>query len=286
MLIEGTGLQADSFRGKGPVLLSHYHRDHMDGLAAVKPGRAIYCSPVTARLLHHLDGVPAEQIQVVTPGKPFQPAPGVTVSALDSNHCPGALMFHIRAAGRRILYTGDFRLNDALRERCAPLAPVDVLYLDTTYDAPHYRFPPQREAIEEVLALIRASEAETVYLAVYTVGKDRLLEAVHRAFGEPVLVSRAKHAACTLMGLGHMVTRDRHATRYRAYARGYFERYFKMHRAYRRGEALVIIPTGWAVDTASRDPAYRYVAYSEHCDYAELCEFRRLVRPARIVPLV
>jgi len=286
MRIEGTRLVADTFLGTGTVLLSHYHRDHMVGLDNLRAGRVIYCSPITANLLKRMDGVPAEQVRTADVGEQFEPEGGVRVTVLDSNHCPDAIMFLVEAAGKRVLYTGDFRLNDAVRRQCAPLAPVDLLYLDTTYDAPRYRFPPQHEAIEEALALIRSSDAPTVFIAVYTIGKDRLLGAVHRAFGEPIYVSKAKFTACSLMGLGHMVTRDKQATRFRAYARGYFERYFKMQRAYHRGDSLVIIPTGWAIDEGDHDPAYHYVPYSEHCDYAELCEFRELLRPRRIVALL
>lgn len=281
MRIEGTAVEADRLNTLSPVLLSHYHRDHMGGLDRRAAG-TVYCSTLTTALLRELDGVPEERLRPVEIGECFEPAPGVRSSALESNHCAGAVMFHVETPRQRILYTGDFRLNDVVRRQCAALAPVDVLYLDTTYDAPRYRFPPQQEAIARVLDLIRSSAASEVFLAAYTLGKDRVLEAVWREFGEPIYATEQKRRVCRILGLEAMVTGDREATRFRCYSRGYFERYFSMRR---RRDALVIIPTGWAVDAASCNPAYEYVPYSEHCDYAELQEFRALVRPKRVVPL-
>jgi putative mRNA 3-end processing factor len=283
--IEGTRVQADSFVARQPTLLSHYHADHMDGLDRVREDATIYCSKVTGDLLVHLSSVPRERVRTVEPADIFEPEPGVRVTALQSNHCAGALMFHVAAGGRRMLFTGDFRLNDEIRQQCAPLAGLDILYVDATYDQPHYRFPTQEEAVGQVLHLIRHTDARNINLAVYTIGKDRILQAIHDEFGQPFYVTPAKHAVCKVMGIGMLVTRDKAATRFRAYSRGYFENYYKMSREYRSRESMVIIPTGWAVDEDDRDPFYHYVPYSEHCDYAELMEFQALVGPKKVVPI-
>ncbi len=296
MHIEGTGLQVDGFSGHKPVLLSHYHRDHMNGLAqsarrakskehSKTEGFDIYCSHITAKLLCRIDGIAEERVRALDPGDRFQPLAGVVVTALESNHCMGALMFFIETDGRRILYTGDFRLNDAIRRNAAALAGVDELYLDSTYDHPHYRFPPQHEAVEQVLQIIRRSRARAVNIAAYTIGKDRILQAVHDEFHEPIYVTEQKYDVYCAVGMQRLATRNKNETRFRSYSRGYFGRYFKMSREYRSGESLVIIPTGWVVDADEHDPYYHYVPYSEHCDHAELTEFRQIVRARKVIPL-
>lgn len=296
MRIDGTGIQTDSFHGSEPVLLSHYHQDHMQGLSRPKGRRAsphrrdanghrIYCSSITASLLCRIDRVSEERLRVVEPGQRFEPHPGVSVTALESNHCLGSLMFLIETNGRRILYTGDFRLNDGIRQSCAPLAGLDELHVDSTYDQPHYRFPPQHEAVEQVLQIIRRSRTRVVNVAAYTIGKDRVLQAIHAEFREPIYVTEQKYEVYQAIGLEHLATRNKDETRFRAYSRGYFGQYFKMGREYRSGHSLVIIPTGWAVDVDEQDPYYHYVAYSEHCDYAELTEFKQIVRAKKVIPL-
>ncbi|KAF9423324.1 DNA break repair nuclease [Podila epigama] len=85
---------------------------------------------------------------------------GVTVSLIDANHCPGAVLFvfDLHSPKRRYLHTGDFR---ALPEMCInPVlcqpskVPIDILYLDTTYSNPRYTFPPQRLVISETVRTI------------------------------------------------------------------------------------------------------------------------------------
>ena len=282
--IEGTSVAADAFRSRGPTLLTHYHRDHMQGIERLQPGCTVYCSELSARLLEHLDNVPRELIRPVREGEKFEPQEGVQVTALAANHCLGSLMFLVETGGGRTLYTGDFRLNDEIRRECERLAGLDLLYVDSTYDAPHYRFPPQHVAIEQILDIIRRKRSRRVNLAVYTVGKDRILQAVHSEFREPIYMTERKFHACQLMELGHLATRNKDDTRFCAYSRGYLEHYYLMSRASRSPDTLVIVPTGFAVD-ARPESNFHYVAYSEHCDHAELNEFKQLIKARRTVPI-
>ena len=94
---------------------------------------------------------------------------GVTVTLLDANHCPGAVMllFEVPSGGggavRRHLHVGDFRwvprmaAFPALVERpplpgASPLTSqpkrIDTLFLDTTFCHPGFDFPPQ-DAVRE-----------------------------------------------------------------------------------------------------------------------------------------
>merc|ERR1712098_730711 len=73
------------------------------------------------------------------------------VTALDANHCPGALMFVIQlTSGQTILHTGDFRAISHMetKQEVGQFSTIDQVYLDTTYCKPEYDFPPQAEVIE------------------------------------------------------------------------------------------------------------------------------------------
>jgi hypothetical protein len=277
------GVRIDDFRAPGSLaLLSHFHSDHMRGLRRGGLGAPIVASRETALLLRALLRVPPEEIVPIAPGETARLVAGIPlqVTALDANHCPGALMFLIECDAGSLLYTGDFRLDAGMREAVRALPAVDVLIVDNTYDDPRYRFPPQESAIAQVLALVERHHREReVALAIYSIGKTRILEALHARLGRATYVTARTARIYSLLGLGHLVTRDRASTPLRGYGRGYFDRYFKMKREYREGRAVVIIPTGWAVDVRRPEWNYHYVPYSEHCDYREREEFVRLVGP-------
>lgn len=277
------GLRIDDFRHSGALtLLSHFHSDHMNGLVRGGPPGPIVASPETARLLAALHRVSEERIIVLAPGARItldEPLP-LAITAFEANHCPGAIMFLIECDAGRMFYTGDFRLNAPMREAISALPEIDLLIVDNTYDDPRYRFPPQEEAIEEVVAIAeRHHQERQVALAIYSIGKTRILEALHARLGCPTYVSERTARIYSLIGLGHLVTRDIGETPLRGYGRGYFDRYFKMKREYREGRAVVIIPTGWAMDVRRPEWNFHYVAYSEHCDFHEREEFVALMRP-------
>jgi hypothetical protein len=230
----------------------------------------------TGLLAASLRRIPEDRLLAIAPGEtrdvPF-PVP-LRVTALDANHCPGALMFLVESPWGRLLYTGDFRLNAPMRAAVSALPPIDLLVADNTYDHPRYRFPLQERAIDEIVTIAgRHVREREVAIAVYTIGKTRILEALERRLGLPTYVGMATARAYGILGLGHLVTRDRAATPLRGYARGYFDRYFKMRREYREGRSVAIIPTGWAVDVRRPEWNFHYVPYSEHSDYHERQEF-------------
>jgi Cft2 family RNA processing exonuclease len=288
MHIEGQGIRVDEFGGDGGAyFLTHLHSDHMAGLARGWNRGPLYCSTLTAKLLHERLNLDGGVVRVIEPGRPVAVdagSGGFSVTAIEANHCPGALMFHFEWPGRRVLYTGDFRLSDDIRAHAAALAGVDVAYVDTTYDHPRYVFPSQEVSIARVLELVAQHMDKEVFLAVYSIGKTKVLQAVVKKFGVPVYVTDQVMRLYRAMGLDGLVTRDEDATNLRAYARGYYGKYFPWrHRRFRSTHA-VIIPTGWAVDTHSPN-GYFFVPYSEHCDYPELCEFREILRAKKTVPI-
>jgi len=69
----------------------------------------IYCSPITARLVHQRLKVPMGRLHILPLHSPIQVA-GVTVTFVDAHHCPGAVMILFEAPGRLpLLHTGDCR---------------------------------------------------------------------------------------------------------------------------------------------------------------------------------
>ena len=279
-------VRADGFTDEAELfILSHFHRDHMEGLDRGWSKGPLLCSPITAALLAALVQVPAENLITIEPdetmefqvaGKPLR------VTALEANHCPGALMFALERAGRKIIYTGDFRLDDHLRAKRSVFEGAGRLYVDATYASPEYSFPTQDESVAVILDKVRKNANKEILLAIYTIGKTRIVEALCREFGKPVYVSKDKLKAYEAMGFGRHVTADRDLAGFVGYSRAYFDRYFSWRNGRNPSNCLVIYPSGMCLNAKPR-AGFFYVPYSEHCDWAEYCEFVEMVGAQEVV---
>lgn len=192
--------------------------DHYGGLSASFDVGPIYCSPVTAALCRHVLGVSPCQLRELRVGEPVE-IDGIEVVALDANHCPGSVMFLFcigsGSSRRRVLYCGDMRFHPRLLEspRLAdPAQRVHVLYLDNTYCAPRFDFPPQDDMIEFIADRVRAEvdalAAEPrafrrlrVLIGTYKIGKERILVAVAHRCACRVFLSPTQYAVYQLLGL-------------------------------------------------------------------------------------
>uniref|UniRef100_A0A673CSR0 5' exonuclease Apollo n=1 Tax=Sphaeramia orbicularis TaxID=375764 RepID=A0A673CSR0_9TELE len=97
--------------------LSHMHSDHTMGLTSTWCHRPIYCSPTTATLLTLKLQVKEQWIHPLELGEPhLLPLDDIgkerlTVTLIDSNHCPGSVMFLFEGYFGSILYTGLYALG-------------------------------------------------------------------------------------------------------------------------------------------------------------------------------
>jgi DNA cross-link repair 1A protein len=166
--IPNTTFTVDAFQ-YGPIpectayFLSHFHSDHYMGLSKSFSG-ILYCSAITARLVHAELRVPLERISILPMNIPIK-IEQCQVTLLDANHCPGAVifLFEVPTTQRlvRILHTGDFRACDFHWTHPLLQDRIDYLYLDTTYCNPSYSFPAQDrilELVEEIVGRILDGE--------------------------------------------------------------------------------------------------------------------------------
>ena len=129
---------------------------------------------------------------------------GVEVTAMDANHCPGAVMFHFfdPRTGKTALHVGDFRgapcvCDDTTLAAKLHMRPVDTLYLDTTYSKPNYVFLPQEDALQslrDIVAFELDWEPKIVFVVgSFSIGKERAIEDIAEAADSQVLVGGRKH---------------------------------------------------------------------------------------------
>ncbi|XP_037730694.1 DNA cross-link repair 1A protein [Drosophila subpulchrella] len=307
-IVEGTSFCVDGFQfgevdGVTHYFLTHYHADHYIGLTK-KFCYPLFMSPTTARLvrtfikvnevcIHEID---VDQTLVVE---------GVQVTALEANHCPGALMFFFKlSSGECILHTGDFRASAEMES--LPIfwnhANIDLLYLDTTYMNKNYDFCHQTESVDRAIDLVRAfiekNPAKRILMVCgsYVIGKEKIWLALANEFSLRVWTepNRSMAAKCLqLPDLEAVLTDDPRKANLHVITMGkisypslveyfsQFEDQFDM--------LLGIRPSGWEKNSK---PSYGKristigIEYSEHSSYKELERFVRFLKPKRVISTV
>lgn len=123
------------------VLISHPHQDHY-GLLNEVPGHwPVYSGPAAAKLMAitaELTGVaPPADLRAWESGQPVQLGEFRITPLLTDHSAFDAYMLLIESAGRRVLYTGDFRTHGrkaslVQRLMAAPPPDIDVLLMEGT----------------------------------------------------------------------------------------------------------------------------------------------------------
>uniref|UniRef100_A0A4W5QXC8 5' exonuclease Apollo n=1 Tax=Hucho hucho TaxID=62062 RepID=A0A4W5QXC8_9TELE len=271
--------------------LSHMHSDHTVGLTSTWVNRPIYCSPVTATLLKLKLQVRERWIHPLEVGEPnMLPLDDIgkerlTVTLMDANHCPGAVMFLFQGYFGSILYTGDFRYTPSmLREPCLRTnTTIDVLYLDNTNCDPTRTLPSRQRATQQIKEIIRSHPKHNVVIGLYTLGKESLLVQLAMEFKTWIEVSIERLKTLRALELPDVFTTEPGAGRIRAVDQSEI-RSTNLLRWNREHPTLAILPTSRPL--VSFHPNVHVVPYSDHSSYQELEDFVSALQPTSLVPIV
>ncbi|KAK7484128.1 hypothetical protein BaRGS_00024617 [Batillaria attramentaria] len=230
----------------------------------------------------------AQQRQRQTPS-----AQTMTVTVIDANHCPGAVMFLFEGDFGKILYTGDFRYKPCMVDKDSLLAShlgtVDRLYLDNTYCSPKCVFPTREEALEEIVRIASEHRDCDILLGLRGLGKEELVAAVALALDEWVCVPPKMLALGMCLGLPNVFRTAQSDLRIRVVP---FHSVSgkSMRECNKAKRTIAILPTALYQGIDGRpfanQPDVFIVPYSDHSSYPELLEFVSKVRPASVVPIV
>lgn len=305
--------------------LTHFHSDHYGGITANWNAGTIYCSEATANLLNQqlrvdrkfIHPLPMfEPIVLESKGKP------ITITLLDANHCPGAVMFLFNVAKQReILHVGDFRWNRDMMLQQGPLASIssgklllDELFLDTTYCNPKYTLPTQEEAIKATVSIVKGEiqnskerKCRTLHLfGSYTIGKERIYLGVAEQLGLKVYVDPRRHRILSALGWSKermaLLTTNKAESNVWVIPLGEINMKklpeYMISTVNRKKVPFDRIvgyrPTGWSMPKSGNIVASRAsgniiihgIPYSEHSSFPELVDCLQCLRPKKIVPTV
>jgi DNA cross-link repair 1B protein len=291
----------DDFRhasGVSTYFLTHLHADHTRGISKNWNKGVIYCSEVTMRLFNHkfrdmfISSGVLQSLELNVPHTVLlsnsMPA---TVTLVDANHCPGAVMVILEVHGRCVMHTGDCRWQASMAQLpCLLGKSMHTVFLDCTYAKPQFSFPSRLDAAAEVVSLARKHADHIVYIAVDTLGKEELLVAVAQSLHEKIFVSLDRYqrlALCNFHVHMGLFTTEACKTRIRTIDRRLLTRQFIQSQQQTQA-CIGIVPTGWSletvVQTASSATHFYFVPYSLHSSYDELVDFVQRIRPKQIVP--
>ncbi|XP_068608908.1 5' exonuclease Apollo [Brachionichthys hirsutus] len=271
--------------------LSHMHSDHTVSLSSTWSNRPIYCSPVTSTLLKLKLQVKEQWIHPLELGEPCElPLDDIgkerlTVTLIDANHCPGAVMFLFEGYFGSILYTGDFRyLPSMLREPCLRTnTTIDVLYLDNTNCDPNRTLPSRQRATQEIKEIIRSHPSHDVVIGLYKLGKESLLLELAMEFKTWIEVSFERMETLKALELPNVFTTEAGAGRIRVVEQSEICPSM-LHQWSKEQPTLAIVPTSRLI--VSLHPDVHVVPYSDHSSYQELEDFVSALSPTSIVPIV
>jgi DNA cross-link repair 1B protein len=291
----------DDFRhenGVSSYFLTHLHADHTRGLCKNWNNGIIFCSEVTLRLFNHKFKelcVSSRLLRALELGVPHDvllsncmPA---TITLVDANHCPGAVMVVIEVQGRCVVHTGDCRWQASMaRHPCLWGKKVHTAFLDCTYAKPQFTFPSREEAAAQVVSLSRRYQEHIIYIAVDTLGKEELLVALAQALDERVFVSLDRFLRMSLCGFNMgLFTTKADAARIRTMDRRQLTAAFIQSRQQAQ-PCVGIVPTGWSLEHKEQRSScgvqshFYTVPYSLHSSFDELVDFVRSIKPKQIVP--
>ncbi|KAL6843449.1 hypothetical protein ACP4OV_026771 [Aristida adscensionis] len=307
----GTPFTVDAFRygdveGCSAYFLSHFHHDHYGGLTKKWCHGPIYCTALTARLVKMCLSVNSNYICPLEIDTEYV-IEGVTVTLLDANHCPGAALIHFRLHdGKTYLHTGDFRASKSVQLH--PLLQrghVNLLYLDTTYCNPKYKFPPQEDVIDFVVRTAqryRQKEPKTlIIVGAYSIGKENVYLAISQALEVPIYTDASRRRILHSFGWSELSKRlclcnqssPLHVLPLTSNLKKYLGTLNHKFQA-----VLAFRPTGWTFSEAtgkqldlikpsSSERVTIYgVPYSEHSSFFELQDFVTFLRPEKVIPTV
>jgi Cft2 family RNA processing exonuclease len=206
------------------------------------------------------------------------------LTAYPAGHFLGSAMLLVECRGRRLLYTGDFKLGDSATSEAAELPRADVLIMESTFGLPRYRMPPRAATIARLLEIVTGALAagRTPVIHAYPLGKSQEVTRLITQAGVPVLQHPEIFAISQVyrecgVDLGDVRLFDERLVPDAAVVTlPQQSRTFRL-RGLRR--PVSIAATGWAVDSSTK---YRWgvdhaLPLSDHADFDQLLEAAALV---------
>lgn len=311
------GIAVDNFspsnRDSDAFFLSHCHKDHMTGLSnydfhtkLIDEKKFFYASPISCAILKRMFPRMAKILKPLEMHPPtivgLRNNQFLSVTPIPAAHCPGSIMFLFEYGNKRILFTGDYRLNpddltkfNGFYDSFKQLKPIHNIYLDTTFFSKEYQsFPRRDDSLKEIFRLIKEwiekSEQHVINLetpAKY--GYEFLFKEIYQHFKMPI---HLREDVCIVYGLipelDGAVTTDSSLTQIHSSCGINFKKICKSHSHPTR--VIKASAYRWKGDfedgISEGEDEYFFVCYSTHASYEEGIGLLKFLKPKNVTPFV
>jgi len=261
--------------------ISHAHTDH------IRTHRHVFATPPTIEFMKR-------RVRNVRPAAINFNAPfdfdDYRVTFLPAGHILGSAQILVERDGRRLLYSGDFKMGESATAEVLQPATCDLLIMECTFGHPRYQFPPREKIVARICEWARAAlrNGETPTVFAYALGKSQEVMkiladngfalSVHHSilrlakvyenfgyqFGDVILYRKGAPVENRVLILPSSARRTRQADKIT--------------------NKRTLYLSGWAIDANAK---FRFgvdeaLPLSDHADFPGLIEYVRHVNPGKI----
>lgn len=291
-ILLGRYAACDAFDDSRPLrIVTHAHADHIMGLGrSLKVCEKILMTRATWELITVLKGrrfLLSGKVTALDYGDPYEYGQE-RLTLIPADHILGSAQVLVETAeGKRVAYTGDFRID------MTPIVPADVLVMEATYGGPWCQRPSNREVSEMLIDLVgKAIRNGPVTIFGYYGKLQEVMQLLNDSgVNVPFIMPEKIHQFSMIyaehgMRLGKILCVESEEAMQLIKEGGSYVAFHHMNsRSKVHGEGLRIYVSGWMFSNAYRRLSENecLVALSDHSDFKGLLEYVRLSRPKKVV---
>lgn len=288
----GKHLTCDAHDETRPLrIVSHAHADHLVGLdQSLRKCKKTLMTPATKDLIDVLRGpllLMSGYVETLDYEKPFQ-YEDEKVTFFKADHILGAAQTLVEdAEGTRIVYTGDFRIDET------PILEADVLVIEATYGDPSCKRLFTADVRSQLVSLVeKGLKQGPVYVFGYHGKLQEIMQILHEAAIKAPFITSEKvfHVSKVCekhgMNLGRLMLPSEEETWQLLREDAPCVAFCHMNTSGKIGQgSFRIIVSGWEFNTPIRQTGSNQyiVALSDHSDYDGLMEYVRQSKPKQVI---
>lgn len=284
----GKYVACDAFDEHKPLrVVTHAHADHMTGLSqSLRTCEKVLMTKATKDLINVMRGplfLMSGYVETVDYGKTFQHEEE-RMTFFRADHILGAAQILVEdAEGTRIVYTGDFRIDET------PILEADVLVMEATYGNPACKRSFDKDVKDLLISLVEEGLKQgSVYVFGYHGKLQEVMQILHKAnIKAPFIVpERVFHVSriCENHGmrLGRLTLTAERETETLLEKNSPCIAFYHMGSKNKIGKnKFRIYVSGWEFNSPCKEIANKeyIIALSDHSDYDGLIEYVRRSKP-------
>lgn len=289
----GNSVACDAFDPERLIhVVTHAHADHLTGVRkSLRSGKRVLMTAATRDLAEVIYGpLPSNgnTVEVTEYGKAIE-QDDERITLVKADHILGAAQVLVEnAAGARVAYTGDFRVDGT-----EPLLDCDVMVLEATYGNPACNRSFELDVKELLISLVEKNlRLGTVYIFGYYGKLQEIMQILHEAdvsvpFVMPERVYRVSKV-CEQHGmrLGNLTLANTKEGKELLEGNLPCVAFYHMNARNSVGlQASRICVSGWEFHSPCKQIGERehLVALSDHSDFQGLLEYVKRCKPKRVI---